>query len=175
MRTNPNSRLRRWLLAGAAIVALPLTTAGWCDDPTSIRLLQPNAERSVFIDGWEQANEAGDEALVEQKQSGMWVIPLNAEYRNNKTGEFTVEIRLDPAKGFIIVNMNGVKTGKDHDNCLAEDELYALPLDEAVANAMKNNMETDKGPSDDSNDDCLLTSDTKALGTTFRSDYRLVA
>ncbi|HET8670990.1 MAG TPA: hypothetical protein VFM05_10295, partial [Candidatus Saccharimonadales bacterium] len=98
------------------------------EDPTSIRLLQPNKDVSVYIDGWDEGGDAGDRALVERKPSGMWVLPLNAAYSTTKTGGFTVEIRLDPARGFVVVNMNGVKTGEDHDNCLAEDEVYAFPL-----------------------------------------------
>jgi hypothetical protein len=151
-------------------VVLPAAGCPLNEEPTSIRLLQPDKDTSVFIDGWDQGGKAGDEALVEKKPSGMWVIPLNAEYRTTKQGEFTVEIRLVPDRGYVIMNMNGVKTGKDHDDCLAEDEVYAFPNNDKV----KLDAEKDAGPTDKSNDDCVLIPDT-ALGTTSQQDYDLVA
>lgn len=146
------------LLAGVAAVVLvaPLMACGMLEEPTALRLMSPGS--TVWIDGWNQGAKVGDRSLVEQKPSGMWVVPTEAEYRTSKQGEFTVEITLDPQRGFVIVNMNGVLAGTDSDDCLADGETYAFPANAAVVEQLKKFESTGK-PEKADNDDCLLTGD----------------
>jgi hypothetical protein len=153
MRKNLVRRVSALFIVLALGASATVLTGCFGPDPTSIRLLKPDATKSVFIDGWDQNAEKGDRALVEQKPSKMWVIPLDAEYRTTKQGEFTVEIVLDPARGYVIKNMNGVQVGRDHDDCLSGgEELYAFPFD---ANVKLDNFEPNVSKKDDGSD-CTL-------------------
>lgn len=112
--------MRRWIAAiGAALV---LSACGAQDDGV-LRQITPG--QTVYIEGWDSFASSGDEAQVEQKPSGAWVIPMEAPYRFVQSDVFKVRVELTLEGQFIVRDMGGVKVGRDHDNCLAAGEAYA--------------------------------------------------
>lgn len=132
------------MLAGLGLAA------GCSTESTALRQIEPNT--TVYIDGWDENGDKGDQALVEQKPSGMWVVPIDAPFRAKRTGDFTVRVTLDPKRGFVITDLGGVQAGKDHDNCLEAGETYAFM--DVPATALR--WETDKKNADTSDDDCQV-------------------
>ena len=63
--------------AFALVVAFVGGTAGCVGQDTSA-LGQIKPGETVFADLWNEDNETGDEALVEQKPSGLWVIDTSS-------------------------------------------------------------------------------------------------
>ncbi|RSN67788.1 MULTISPECIES: hypothetical protein [Actinomadura] len=137
----------------AAAACLPvLTMAAACPNEPLNALWQIQPGMTVYIDGWDQDNEVGDQALVEQKTSQMWVIPRDAEFRNSRSNGFTVEVQLDRRRGFVVTDLGGVRVGRDHDYCLEEGETY-VTLD-----VRPETLRWEPAPDDVdvSGDDCVL-------------------
>ncbi|MBE1531086.1 hypothetical protein [Actinomadura algeriensis] len=140
----------RQLTAAALLPVLALTVA--CQNEPENALWQIQPGMTVYIDGWDQSNDVGDQALVEQKTSQMWVIPRDAEFRYSRGNAFTVEVRLDRTRGFVVTDLGGVRVGRDHDHCLEDGETYAS-LD-VQPNALR--WEQNVYDGEMSNDDCVL-------------------
>jgi hypothetical protein len=134
----------------AATLSLCAAAAGCSMEETALRQITPGAV--VYIDGWDEDGDLGDRALVEQKPSGMWVLPANAPFRRTSGSDFNVKVTLDPRRGFVVSDLGGVQVGKDHDNCLADGETYAF-LD-IPANSLP--WEPERSNPDTSNDDCVV-------------------
>ncbi|WP_433324499.1 hypothetical protein [Spirillospora sp. CA-294931] len=151
MTTDPRRAARSRTLAGCALLLPVLGLASACSqDETALRQIRPNAV--VYIDGWDQDGDRGDRARVEQKPSGMWVLPESAPFRGRPGGEFTVRVTLDPKRGFVVTDLGGVKVGKDHDDCLATNETYAwLGVPQSSVQ-----WEPEPGNDDGANDDCAV-------------------
>ncbi|MFD0854774.1 hypothetical protein ACFQ07_21220 [Actinomadura adrarensis] len=137
----------------AVVALLPVValTASCTAEKTALRQIQPNT--TVYIDGWDQDADRGDRALVEQKPSGMWVLPSNAPFRTRRGNDFVVRVTLDPRRGFVVTDLGGTRVGKDHDNCLEDGETYAF----MAVPAGSLNWEPAGGNADTSNDDCQVT------------------
>jgi hypothetical protein len=129
--------------------------AGCAAEKTALRQIEPNAV--VYIDGWDENADDGDQALVEQKPSGMWVLPIDAPFRTRPEKGFTVKVTLDPKRGFVVTDLGGVKAGKDHDNCLEAGETYAF-MDVPLQSIQ---WEKEPANADDSNDDCEVRPEKK--------------
>ncbi len=142
-------RARSTGVAGAlAVLGL---VAGCATENTALRQISPGA--TVYIDGWDEKADDGDQALVEQKPSGMWVLPVDAPFRTRPGKGFTVKVTLDAQRGFVVSDLGGVRAGKDHDDCLEAGETYAF-VDVPAAS-----LQWEKEPrrTDKSNDDCTVT------------------
>lgn len=133
-----------------ALVAALGVLAGCGTAPVVVR--NQSAGSTFFIDGWDQAGEEGDQALVEKKPSGLWVIAKEAPTSPIRTGEFQVEVRLDPANGFTVVKLNGVKVGKDHDDCVGLEE-QDVRMNPAASTLV---YEPEVSDPDTSSDDCVV-------------------
>lgn len=152
-----STRITRSALALLGVITLALTaTACAEEDTTALRQIQPG--QTVFIRGYDQDADKGDRAQVEQKPSNLWVIPEETEFRTTKQGDFKVEVTLDDKGQWHIVQLNGVRTGYDHDNCLSNEEQYAVMDDK---NPVVDNGEQ-KHDGDTSNDDCAKGGDVPA-------------
>lgn len=116
--------MRFKILPVAVLLPVLGLTVSCTTESTALRQIQPNA--TVYIDAWNEEADAGDRALVEQKPSGMWVVPSNAPFRTSRVNGFTVRVTLDPKRGFVVTDLGGTKVGKDHDNCLEDGETYAF-------------------------------------------------
>ncbi|MFB4314994.1 hypothetical protein [Actinomadura sp. 21ATH] len=141
----------RWKMV-SAVVLLPVLglTASCSTENTALRQIQPDT--TVYIDGWDEDADAGDRAMVEQKPSGMWVVPANAPFRTRRVGGFTVRVTLDAKRGFVVNDLGGTAVGKDHDNCLENGETYAFVT--VPANSLRwEPANTDSSASDD---DCSV-------------------
>lgn len=169
MRRSARNTLKA-LVVSIGITAFALTATGCAEeDTTALRQVQPPAYDpakgiagsyvSVFIDGWNNDGDEGDQAEIEKKAglNDTWVIPNEAAYRPTKQGDFKVELRLyaaDPKTKtppvWKIINLNGTPVGYDHDNCQGAEELYAAM---ATKNVMFDKNESPNG--DGSNDDCV--------------------
>ncbi|WP_344397785.1 hypothetical protein [Actinomadura alba] len=136
--------------AAAAMLSVCAAATACSADETALRQITPNAV--VYIDGWDQDGDQGDRALVEQKPSGMWVLPANAPFRTRSGGDFTVKVTLDPQRGFVVTDLGGVRVGKDHDDCLADGETYAF----LGVPASSLRWEPERSNPDTSNDDCVV-------------------
>lgn len=142
--------MRSRMLSAAMLLPILGLTASCGTETTALRQIQPNT--TVYIDGWAENADEGDRALVEQKPSGMWVIPSNAPFRIRRTGGFTVRVVLDPKRGFVVTDLGGVSVGKDHDNCLENGETYAfLDVPSTSLRWEPTGTDTDTG-----NDDCQV-------------------
>lgn len=140
----------RTLTAAALLPVLALTAA--CQNEPENALWQIQPGMTVYIDGWDQSNDVGDQALVEQKTSQMWVIPRDAEFRYSRGGGFTVEVQLDRGRGFVVTDLGGVRVGRDHDYCLEDGETYAfLDVEPATLRWEQNIVDGDV-----SSDDCVV-------------------
>lgn len=141
------------LLMVVGVALLLLGSAACSEDEDDSALWQIHPGDTVFIDGTDDEGEA----TVEQKRDETWIIDLNSHYRNSEGGEFKVEVRRE-RDGFIIVNMNGVPAGRDHDDCLsAGDDAY-----EHIARMEARNyeFEDEEDNPDTSNDDCVPASES---------------
>lgn len=135
----------------ASLLASVLALAGCGRDTSALGQIQPGA--TVYADLWDEDADEGDQALVEQKPRGFWVIDTSVHFREKRSGDYVVEIMLDPEIGnFVIIDMGGVKVGEDHDDCLAINgsEHYALMKDPDYE------FEKPAGSADTSNDDCVV-------------------
>ncbi|GGU98356.1 hypothetical protein GCM10010182_13700 [Actinomadura cremea] len=139
--------------AAALLPILALTVACQNEPENALRQIQPGT--TVYIDGWDQDGDVGDQALVEQKFSKMWVVPQNAPFRYSRTGSFTVAVKLDARRGFVITDLGGVRVGRDHDYCLEEGEIYAFM--DVPAERLRWERPTDEP--DASSDDCVVGPD----------------
>ncbi len=137
------------------ILAVLGLAAGCAAENTALRQIEPKT--TVYIDGWDENADKGDQALVEQKPSGMWVLPVDAPFRAKRGGGFTVQVTLDPQRGFVVTDLGGVRVGRDHDNCLEAGETYAF-FDVPAGNLQ---WETAQKKADTSNDDCEVVDTTK--------------
>ncbi|GAA2454345.1 hypothetical protein GCM10010191_86530 [Actinomadura vinacea] len=135
-----------------AVILLPVLglTASCTMENTALRQIQPNA--TVYIDGWDEDGDTGDRALIEQKPSGMWVVPSNAPFRSTRVNGFTVRVTLDPKRGFLVTDLGGVRVGKDHDNCLEDGETYAF----LTVPPTSLEWEPPSKDTGSSNDDCVV-------------------
>ncbi|GAA3749824.1 hypothetical protein [Salinactinospora qingdaonensis] len=139
--------MKKSLLAVIVLVALVASGCAPRDDGI-LRQIPPGT--TVYIDGWDEHGDKGDQALVEQKPSKLWVVPMDAPYRNKRSGDFTVEITLNNEGVFVVEDLGGIQVGQDHDNCLASGEVYVLmevPKNKLTEEPAKSNPDT-------SNDDC---------------------
>ncbi|HEX2314859.1 MAG TPA: hypothetical protein VHJ17_14045 [Thermomonospora sp.] len=116
--------MRRRTPAVVVVAALGVATGCTETEQSALRQIRPNT--TVYIDAWNQDGDRGDRALVERKPSGLWVIPVNAPFRSQRVGGFTVRVTLDPRRGFVITDLGGVQVGRDHDDCLENGETYAF-------------------------------------------------
>ncbi|QFG24290.1 hypothetical protein [Actinomadura sp. WMMB 499] len=147
--------MRTSLRSAAALLPVLALTAACQEQPeNALRQIQPGT--TVYIDGWDQDGDYGDRALVEQKYSKMWVIPQNAPFRYSRSGGFTVQVKLDARRGFVITDLGGVRVGRDHDYCLEEGETYAFM--DVPANALSWEP-TATDDTDVSSDDCVVGPD----------------
>lgn len=147
-------RIREKTRAIGALAVLGLV-AGCAAENTALRQIEP--ETTVYIDGWDENGDKGDQALVEQKPSGMWVLPVDAPFRTERGGGFTVQVTLDPRRGFVVTDLGGVRAGKDRDDCLEAGETYAfvdVPAGSLQWEAAQKKTGTD-------NDDCEVVNTTK--------------
>lgn len=137
---------------GVLVVALlPVlgVLSGCSEEKSALRQIRPDSV--VYIDGWDDRTDWGDRALVEQKPSGLWVIPLDAPFRATRSKRFDVQVKLDPARGFVVTDLGATQVGKDHDDCLEIGETYAF-VDVPAANLKWEPPRVTKdGPK---NDDC---------------------
>lgn len=131
----------------AAVIGLALPGCGTAVDG-QVRQVRPGT--TVYIDGWDESGDDGDQALVEQKPSGLWVISLDSDFRWQPSDEFQVAVTLDD-DGRWIVDPSMYKVGKDHDDCLADGETYVTLKEDTPIE-----FERDRPRSND-NDDCLDT------------------
>ncbi|MFC5753214.1 hypothetical protein [Actinomadura rugatobispora] len=142
--------MRLRMLPAAALLPVLGLTASCTTENTALRQIQPNA--TVYIDAWDEDADEGDRALVEQKPSGMWVVPSDAPFRSRRVKGFTVRVTLDPRRGFVVTDLGGTRVGKDHDNCLEQGETYAF-LDTPPSSLRWEPARADSGAS---NDDCQV-------------------
>ena len=143
--------LRNLALVGAVLVGGVSLTACAGEDTSALGQIQ--AGQTVYVDLWDEAGDGGDEALAEQKPSGLWVIDTSVAFRHQREGNFDVQVRLNKETGsFEVLDMGTTKVGKDHDNCLSlnDHEHYALMKDTSIE------FEKDAGPGDNANDDCIV-------------------
>jgi hypothetical protein len=138
-----------------ALAGLAVTLTGCGGDKTMLGQIEPNSNVTVFADMWDENADEGDQALVEQKPKGVWVIDTSVHFSNKRSGDFDVEIRLTDEGQFEVVDMGSTLYGYDHDNCLSphEPEHYVRMLDTSIQDDPKDSKES----SDDSNDDCVAT------------------
>lgn len=129
----------------AAVIGVALAGCGTAVDG-QVRQVRPGT--TVYIDGWDESGDDGDQALVEQKPSGLWVISLDSDFRWQRDGDFRVAVTLSE-DGAWTVDPYDVKVGKDHDDCLADGETYVTLVEEATVE-----FEADRERRND-NDDCL--------------------
>ncbi|OLT29565.1 hypothetical protein BJF79_10580 [Actinomadura sp. CNU-125] len=133
----------------ALVPVLALTAACQSGPDNALWQIQPGM--TVYIDGWDQDGDVGDRALVEQKTSKMWVVPRDAPFTYSPRNGFTVEVKLDAARGFAVTDLGGVPVGRDHDHCLESGETYASM--DVPANTLIWEPDINEGMS---NDDCVL-------------------
>jgi hypothetical protein len=142
--------MRPRLLPAVALLPVIGLTASCTTENTALRQIPPNA--TVYIDAWDEDADEGDRALVEQKPSGMWVVPSDAPFRTRRVNGFTVRVTLDPKRGFVVTDLGGTRVGKDHDDCLEQGETYAFLG--TAPNTLR--WEPAKADTDSSNDDCMV-------------------
>ena len=131
----------------ALLVAGAPALAGCSQDTSELRQIQPGS--SVYIDAWDEDADKGDQAQVERKPSGLWVVPLQAHFRRTKGKGFDVKVELT-REGQWRVDPEGAQVGRDHDDCLEDGEAYAQMV--PAENTLK--FEADKGGGNDG-DDCF--------------------
>ncbi len=74
------ARKRALTVALIAAAATTLTACG--SDNSELRQISPGTV--VYIDAWDENGDRGDQAQVEQKPSGLWVVPLQSHFRKTK-------------------------------------------------------------------------------------------
>jgi hypothetical protein len=131
----------------AAVATTPMLSACGGTDTSELRQIKPGT--TVYIDAWDEDGERGDRAQVERKPSGLWVVPLQAHFRQAKGKGFEVRVELT-REGLWRVDPEGAQVGRDHDDCLEDGEAYAqlVPAESALA------WEPDSGGANDG-DDCV--------------------
>ena len=127
------SRKIRAAIVAAAIVLPVASVSTACgaqkNGPTVLRQIKPGS--TWYIDAWnddkgKKNKNVGDQAQVEQKPSGLWILNLDAAIKKTRTSSNQVKVTLDKKRGFVILDMGTTQVGKDHDDCLAADgETYA--------------------------------------------------
>ena len=127
--------------------AAPVLGACGAADNSELRQIKPG--NTVYIDGWDEDGDRGDQAQVEQKPSGLWVVPLQAHFRQAKGNGFDVRVELTK-DGLWRVDPEGAQVGRDHDDCLEDAEAYAQMV--PAASALR--WEPDTGGATTS-DDCF--------------------
>ncbi|WP_157963774.1 hypothetical protein [Actinocorallia populi] len=142
--------MRTWRTRFAGALAVLGLVAGCSAENTALRQISPGA--TVYIDGWDDSADSGDQALVEQKPSGMWVLPVDAPFRVRSGGDFTVKVTLDSRRGFVVTDLGGTLAGKDHDDCLEAGETYAFV--DVPATGIR--WEGEPRRTDSTNDDCQV-------------------
>src|SRR6478672_483968 len=145
----------RSVIAAVTLAGSLTLTATACGkqtgDPTVLRQIKPGS--TWYIDGWKDDKgknnkNVGDQAEVEQKPSGLWVLNVDASVSKKRTRSNQVEVTLDKHRGFVVLDMGTTQVGKDHDDCLAADgETYAQMDDKSIT------FEKNKGGSGDG--DCV--------------------
>lgn len=145
-------RLLVAFLAALSLLATGVALTACSTDQTALGQIAPG--QTVFADLWDEDGDKGDQALVEQKPSGMWIVDVSVHFASSRKGGFDVEVRLDAESGtFVVVDMGSTKVGKDHDDCLSvsddDHEHYIVMLDTSL------NWESDGGGSND-DDDCYV-------------------
>lgn len=137
-------RFPAWLISAVVV----LCTLGACaaEDATELRQIAPGTV--VYVDAWDEDGDRGDQAQIERKPSGLWVVPLQAHFRTRKADGFDVRVEL-ARDGRWLVDPEGTRVGRDHDDCLEDGEAYAqmVPAESALV------WEPDTGSGTD-NDDC---------------------
>ncbi|MFI5843250.1 hypothetical protein ACIA8K_26420 [Catenuloplanes sp. NPDC051500] len=130
-------------------VAAATTLSACGSDNSELRQIRPGA--AVYIDAWDEKGDRGDQAQVERKPSGLWVVPLQAHFRTAKSKGFNVRVELT-AQGLWRVDPEGAEVGRDHDDCLEDGEAYAqlIPAESAIKWEPDNSSATN-------NDDCFTT------------------
>lgn len=145
---------RRVVALALAALTAGITLTG-CSGQDTSALGQITPGSTVYVDLWNENGEAGDQAELEKKPSGMWVINTAANFRATRDGDFQVEITLDPRRGYVVKSLGTTKWGQDHDNCLSvngDNEHYVF-LDFAPPQSQ---YEGDPDNVDASNDDCVV-------------------
>ncbi|MDR7327904.1 hypothetical protein ACH45F_03280 [Catenuloplanes sp. NPDC020197] len=139
----------------ALAVAAPVLGACSGTDTSELRQIKPGS--AVYIDAWDENGDRGDQAQIEQKPSGLWVVPLQAHFRQTKGKGFDVRVELT-RDGLWRVDPEGTQVGRDHDDCLEDGEAYAQM---AAADAALR-WEPDAGGGTGGGDDCVtLQQETK--------------
>lgn len=133
-------------LVGAALASLTACGGEPWDDG---QLHQATAGATVYIDGTNEGGDVGDQALVEQKPGGNWVVPDKAPFRWKPSDGFVVKIKLGKG-GYEVLDLGGTKVGKDHDNCREDGETYVA----MKATGLKWEPADDEA-NESSDDDCV--------------------
>ncbi|BCJ70271.1 hypothetical protein [Polymorphospora rubra] len=154
MPTRPSTVSRR-ALAGLAAVAVTVPLLAACgQDNSELRQIGPGT--TVYIDAWDEDADRGDQALIEQKPSGLWVVPLQAPFRRTKGGRFDVQVELT-REGVWRVDPQGARVGRDHDDCLADGEAYA----QLVTPEAQLRWESGSARNERDNDDCVTADQSR--------------
>ncbi|MDR7275905.1 hypothetical protein [Catenuloplanes atrovinosus] len=130
-----------------AVAATPVLGACGATDNSELRQIKPGS--AVYVDAWDETGDRGDQAQVERKPSGLWVVPLQAHFRQTKGKGFDVRVELT-ADGLWRVDPEGAQVGRDHDDCLEDGEAYAQLV--VAESALR--WEPDTGGGNDG-DDCF--------------------
>lgn len=151
-------KVSRAAFTAAAVSVLGILAMGSSCGPDRSALGQIRPGTTVFADLWDESADEGDQALIERKPSGLWVLDTSAPFRPVRGGVFDVEVRLDPDGRFLVVNTNDTPVGTDGDDCLApnEPEHYAVMADTTTVQEQAPAAE----PAATANDDCVV------IGTT---------
>lgn len=115
--------MRTLMRVCALLAVFGVLLTGCAAENNLLRNIPPGT--TVWIDAWDENEETGDEAQVEQKPSGLWVLPLDARYALQSDTMHTVKVTLTKDGRFVIEEVLGTAVGVDRDNCLADGETYA--------------------------------------------------
>lgn len=140
------------LLLGLAALGLLLT--GCTTENNLLRNVAPGT--TVYIDAFYEQGEVGDQAQVEQKPSGLWVLPLDARYTLQPDAQHTVKVTLTRDGRFVIDDVDaGTMIGVDRDNCLADGETYVLMADPDLPKLLREAPSQENTTEQDT--DCMAT------------------
>jgi hypothetical protein len=127
----------RGITAIAVVIAALFVLNGCATENNILRTITPGT--TVYIAGWDDRADKGDQALIEQKPSGLWVVPLDAYYLMQPDAQHTVRVTLTPEGRFRVEAVGNILLGTDHDACLADGETYvemAVPNLQTVGREM---------------------------------------